>query len=51
MPAMRFYDHPMSSNPCGEVLAPLIDGATVAETTIILEYQEERSHLGSQPTR
>jgi glutathione S-transferase len=48
---MRLFDHPVSSNPRGEVLALLIDGATVFESTIILEYLEERSHLGSQPTR
>lgn len=46
----RFYDHPVSSNPRDEVLALLIDGATVFESAIVLEYLEERWHLGSQPT-
>ena len=47
----RFYDHPVSSNPRGEVLALLIDGATVFESTIVLEYLAKRWHSGSQPTR
>ncbi len=50
-PVLRFYDHPMSSNPRGEVLALLIDGATVFESTIVLEYLAKRWHSGSQPTR
>jgi glutathione S-transferase len=41
----------MSSNPRGEVLTLLMDGATVFESTIVLEYLEDRWHLGSQPTR
>jgi len=50
MPVMRFYGHQVSSNPRDEVLALLIDGATVFESAIVLEYLEERWHLGSQPT-
>jgi len=50
-PVLRLYDHPVSSNLRGEVLALLIDGAAVFEPTIVLEYLEGRWHSGSQPTR
>ena len=50
-PVLRLYNHPVSPNPRDEVLALLINGATVFESTIVLEYLEDRWHSGSQPTR